>query len=137
MYANTKALLLVTVLMVVISLLISVCSCYTVSEKLDSILQQLVEAERRGEAESYADQHRIELVNGSVRVIVECDPDMIEEGTEAARALGIVELEAIVREDLVYPRLQVLIPITSLNTLAGEKSITRVELPGRVIPQGK
>jgi hypothetical protein len=130
-----KVFLLVTVLMVILSLLISVCSCYTVSEKLDSILQQLVEAERRGEAESYAEQHDIELVDGSVRVTVECDSEMIGEATEAARALGVVELEAIVREDYVYPFLQVLIPITNLNTLAREKSVTRVELPSPAIPQ--
>jgi hypothetical protein len=135
--AKTKHLLLVTVLMVIMSLLISACSCYTVSEKLDSILQQLVEAERRGEAESYAEQHEIELVDGNVRVIVECDPDMIEEATEAARALGVVEREAIVTKDLVDPRLKVLIPITSLNTLAREKSVTRVELPSPVIPEGQ
>jgi hypothetical protein len=135
--SRTRNLLLVTVLIVVISLLISVSSCYTVSEKLSSKLQNLVEAYRRGEAEEYAEQHGIELVDGSVRVSVKCDPDMIEEATEAARALGIVELEAIVSEDIVYPYLEVLIPIVKLNALAREKSIIRVELPGRVYPQGQ
>jgi hypothetical protein len=109
----------------------------TENPKLTSKLDYLVQAERREGAELYAEQHDIELVDGSVRVYVECEPDMIEEATEAARALGIVELEAIVSEDIVYPYLEVLIPIVKLNALAREKSIIRVELPGRVYPQGQ
>ena len=137
MSSRTSNLLLVTVLIVVISLLISVSSCHTISEKLSTKLQNLVEAYRRGEAEEYAGRHGIELVDSSVRVVVECESDMIEEATEATRALGIVEGEAIVTEDIVYPYLEVLIPIIKLNALAREKSVARVELPAKVYPQGQ
>jgi len=42
--------------------------------KLDSQLNQLVHAERNGETASFAEQSNIELVDGAVRVIIECVP---------------------------------------------------------------
>ena len=52
--------------------------------KLDSQLNQLVCAESSGEAASFAEQSDIELVDGSVRVIIECVPGQLEAATEAA-----------------------------------------------------
>ena len=43
-------------------------------EKLSSALWQLIEAERRGEAELLARQGNIELVDESVEVTIECMP---------------------------------------------------------------
>ncbi len=98
--------------------------------KLDSQLNQLVSAERRGEAASFAEQSNIELVEGNVRVIVECLPDQIDAAVKAASALGVVETSY---RDL----LQVVVPVTSLTTLADAESIRFIRLPQYPLPAAK
>jgi len=96
--------------------------------KLDSQLNQLVSAESRGEAASFAEQSDIELVDGSIRVIIECVPGQIEAATEAATNAG-AKLETS------YDNLlQVVVPITSLTTLADAKSIRFIRLPQYPLP---
>ena len=90
--------------------------------KLDSHLNQLIWAERQGVAESFARQRDIQLVDGNVRVIIECMPRQVEAATEAANALGTVELR--------YRNwVQAVVPITSLTALAEAESIHFVRLP--------
>ena len=98
--------------------------------KLDSQLNQLVSAEKRGEAASFAEQSNIELVEGNVRVIVECLPDQIDAAVKAVSALGVVETSY---RDLV----QVVVPITSLTTLADAESIRFIRLPQYPSPDTK
>ena len=96
--------------------------------KLDSQLNQLVLAEAHGEAASFAQQHNIELVNGSVRVIIECIPGQLEAAAEAATSAG-AKLEAS------YDNLlQVVVPVTSLNALADAESIRFIRLPQEPLP---
>ena len=96
--------------------------------KLDSQLNQLVSAESRGEAASFAEQSDIELVDGSVRVIIECVPGQIEAATEAATNAG-AKLETS------YDNLlQVVVPITSLTTLADAAGIRFIRLPQYPLP---
>ncbi len=98
--------------------------------KLDSQLNQLVRAESRGEAASFAEQSGIELVDGSVRVIIECVPGQLEAATEAATNAG-AKLETS------YDNLlQVVVPITSLSTLADAASIHFIRLPQYPLPGG-
>jgi len=95
--------------------------------KLDSQLNQLVLAESRGEAASFAEKNNIELVDGKVRVIVECLPDQVDAAIKASSTLGIVETS--------YDNLlQVVVPITSLNTLADAASIRFIRLPQYPLP---
>jgi len=95
--------------------------------KLDSQLNQLVLAESQGQAASFAQKSNIELVDGKVRVIVECLPDQVDAAIEAAHALGTVET--------TYDNLlQVVVPITSLSTLADEASIHFIRLPQYPLP---
>ena len=108
----------------------------TENPKLSTHLDYLIQAERRGEAEEFAKSIGIELIDGKVRVSVKCEYDMIEEATRAARRLGVVELEPIVRDDLVHPVIQMVIPITSLNDLAAEKSVKRIRLPAKMLETG-
>ena len=92
--------------------------------KLDSHLNQLIRAERQGEAESFARQSDIELVDGNVRVEIECLPDQVDAAAKEARALGTVEI--------ISRRLngvQAVVPITSLTTLAEAESIRFIRLP--------
>jgi len=98
--------------------------------KLDSQLNQLVSAERRGEAASFAEQSDIELVEGNVRVIVECLPDQIDAAVKAVSALGVVETS-------YRNLLQVVVPITSLTTLADAESIRFIRLPQYPLPGAK
>ena len=99
--------------------------------KLDSQLNQLVRAERQGEAASFAEQSNIELVDGGVRVIIECVPGQLEAATEAATNAG-AKLETSYRN-----LLQVVVPITSLTTLADAESVRFIRLPQYPSPAAK
>ena len=123
----------IVVLLVSISVLVLAPVACTSGEdkgnpKLDSQLNQLVDAERRGEAASFAEQSGLELVNESVRVIIECVPGELEVAAEAATDAG-ARLETS-HDDL----LQVVVPITSLITLADEPSIRFIRLPQYPVP---
>lgn len=96
--------------------------------KLDSQLNQLVRAERRGEATSFAEQSDIELIDGSVRVIIESLPGQVEAATQAATNAG-AKLETS------YDNLlQVVVPITKLSTLADAAGIRFIRLPYYPLP---
>jgi len=99
--------------------------------KLDSQLNQLIQAENLGNAEAFAQQSNIELVYGAVRVIIECFPGQLESATEAATNAG-AELET--RYDNL---LQALAPIASLTTLANEESIRFIRLPQQPVSGAK
>ncbi len=99
--------------------------------KLDSQLNQLVDAEGRGEAASFAEQSNIELVDGAVRVIIEYVPGQLEAATESVTNAG-AKLETS------YDNLlQVVVPITSLTTLADAESIHFIRLPQYPSPEAK
>jgi len=99
--------------------------------KLDSQLNQLVRAEERGETALFAEQSNIELVDGAVRVIIECVPGQLEAAAEAATNAG-VKLETS------YDNLlQVVVPITRLTTLADAESIHFIRLPQYPSPAAK
>jgi len=98
--------------------------------KLDSQLNQLVSAEKRGEAASFAEQSNIELVDGNVRVIVESLPDQVDAAIKASSAFGVVETS-------YRNLLQVVVPITSLTTLADAESIRFIRLPQYPSPGAK
>ncbi len=90
--------------------------------KLDSGLNRLIDAESRGEAESFSQQYNIELVAGSARVIVESVPDRVDTAVEIAGKSGIVETR--------YKNLiQVLIPVNQIEILAADPAIEFVRLP--------
>ncbi|MDP3880189.1 MAG: hypothetical protein Q8Q07_07805 [Dehalococcoidales bacterium] len=91
--------------------------------KLDSRLNQLVDAEKRGEAASFAGQSGIELVDGKVRVIIEVVPGQLETATGAATDAG-AQIETSYND-----LLQAVAPVTSLPTLADEESVRFIRLP--------
>jgi len=96
--------------------------------KLDSQLNQLVSAERLGEAESFAEQSNIELIEGSVRVIIECAPDQVDNAMLASHNAG-----ATIEMD--YDNLlQVVVPINKLTTLTDAESIHFIRLPHLATP---
>lgn len=95
--------------------------------KLDSRLNELVDAEGRGEAISFAGQNNIELVDERVRVIVECVTGQVDTAAKAASTLGVVESS---HGDL----LQVVLPIGSLTTMADQAGVYFVRLPQQPLP---
>ena len=96
--------------------------------KLDSQLYQLIQAERRGEADSFAEQHGIKLVDGNVRVIIECVSGRIDDVAETAGSAGA-------RVEISYDNLlQVVVPISSLTALADANSIRFIRLPQQPLP---
>lgn len=91
--------------------------------KLDSQLNQLIQAERQGKAAVFAEQSNIELVGGKVRVVIECLPDQVEAASKEVSSLAIVEAS--------YGNLlQVVVPISNLNALGNVASVRFVRLPG-------
>ena len=90
--------------------------------KLDSQLNQLVLAQKSEKAAGPAQESNIELIDGNVRVIVECSPGQIDSAAEAADDLGIVETS--------YDNLlQVLVPVSQLPALADTAGIRFVRMP--------
>ena len=92
--------------------------------KLDSALNQLVSAEIRGEAASFAEPRGIELIGGNcVEVIIEVMPNEMEAAIEAATKAGA-------NIGLSYKNLlQAVVPIRNLPALAAEESILLVWMP--------
>jgi len=95
--------------------------------KLSSELNQLVQAEGRGEAASFAQQQNIDLIDNKVRVIVEVAPGQLEAATKAVSAAGIIETS-------YQNLLQAVVPIKSLAVLTQETSIKEIRLPMQALP---
>jgi hypothetical protein len=93
---------------------------------LSSHLWDLIDAENRGEAEAFARPRGIELIDGSVRVIIEGVPDQVEAVAKVVAAVGNVE---IISER--FNGVQAVVPITSLNALADDEIIASIGLPVR------
>jgi len=121
MMKQTGFLVLMVVLLLTTSL--SLPACYH-EDNLSGHLRQLVEAEKRGEAEEYAAARGIVLRDGKVLVIIECEPGQVEVAVETA-----VKVNAIV--ELTTPRglIQAFVPITSLNKLSKARSVKFIRLP--------
>ena len=123
---NRRCLLLI-ILLVMTAILIPGCSDNQTSDpesnpKLGSYLGRLILAEEPGEAEEFARQRGIELVDGAVRVIIECDSGQAGIVATAAGSLGNVELTV---RDLV----QVVVPISNLNAMTDIPGVRLVRLP--------
>jgi hypothetical protein len=126
------AVLLVTILLILVTTLVT-AGCQEQPDsssnspekgnpKLDSQLNRLGLAETHGEAALFAEQNNIELINGSVRVIIECVPGWYEDAAEATNAVGIIEA----KYDAL---LQAVVPVKSLFDLADQESIRFIRLP--------
>jgi hypothetical protein len=95
-----------------------------VRDKLDSRLLGLIDAEKRGEIESFARMAVFDLVDGSVRVLIDYVPGQLEAAVKAAERFGTVETI-----DYSAKKVQALIPVTSLTALAKEESIRFIRDP--------
>ncbi len=104
----------------------------TGNPKLLYVLVQLIQAEKRGEAEAFARQSggAIELRDGRVFVTIQCVPGQVEAATKAATSAG-AKLGASARNSF-----DAFVPITSLEALASEKSVFFIATPDRFQPQG-
>ena len=95
--------------------------------KLDSQLNQLVSAESRKQTAGFAEQRKIELAEGGVRVIIECEPGQVASVSEVAARLG-TSVEESWRD-----MLQAIVPINSLVALADTPAIRFVRCPYRPV----
>lgn len=96
--------------------------------KLDSQLNQLLSAEKRGDLAAFAAQSNIELINGDIRVIIECVPGQFEAASKAATG-------AHAKLETSYENLlQVVVPVASLSVLADAESIRFIRLPQQPLP---
>lgn len=99
------------------------------NEKLDTALNQLISAEKQGQAEAFARQRNIRLVDGKVRVHIEAKPGQLDKAANVTAKFGTIEI--------VSPRsnsVQALVPIASLTALAADDSIRVITIPVSVIP---
>ena len=129
MIHNRRCLLLITLLLVSAILSVQGCNSEPVEHpKLSSMLNRLVQAEWRGEAEEFTRPRGIELLYDdaglvSVEVVIECLPEKVEEAaTKAAETYGTVGV-------IYHNMIVVVVPITSLSALADEESIAQIRLP--------
>ena len=129
MIRNRRCLLLITLLLVSAILSVQGCNSEPVEHpKLSSMLNRLVQAEWRGEAEEFTRPRGIELLYDdaglvSVEVVIECLPEKVEEAaTKAAETYGTVGA-------VVSRGISAIVPITSLPALADEESIAHIRLP--------
>ncbi len=96
--------------------------------KLDSQLNQLVGAEKRGELNAFAKQTKVELFNGDVRVIIECLPGQLETASAAAVSAGA-------KLEMSYSNMvQAKVPVASLSALADAESVRLIRLPQQPLP---
>ena len=90
--------------------------------KLDSQLNSLASAATPEEAASFAQQYSIELDNGSIRVVIECEAGQIAAVSTAASALGTVETS--------YTNLiQATVPVSQLTALADITGVKFIRQP--------
>lgn len=122
---HSKAVTRLTILFLLALLLLIPACISNPNTKLDSHLLDLIEAEKRGEAESFAQQRNIELVDGSVWVIIECVPGQTENAASAATNAGATQVRSRSDDNLV----KALVPITNLNSLANDNNILKIERP--------
>ena len=128
MIRNRRCLLLIALLLVFAILPVQGCNCEPAEHpKLSSMLNKLVQAEWRGEAEEFARPRNIELLHDeaglvSVKVVIEYLDGQVEAATKTAEAYGTVGI-------IYRTSIQVVVPIASLPALADEKSIEHIRLP--------
>lgn len=134
---NNKKLFILFLILPIVLLSIPACNSnqegnlnHDENSKLEFPLDNLIRAEERGEAEEFALQRHIELIDSNVTVIIECEPGQAEAVAKKASTLGTVELSV---RDLV----QVVIPITNLIALADIPGVHRVRLPLHPIPTAR
>ena len=125
---NRRYLLLIILLLSSAVLFMQGCNCEPGEHpKLSSELNKLVQAEWRGEAEEYARPRGIELLYDdagliSVKVLIECLPEKVEEAAEVVGTYGTVGF-------VVSRGVSAIVPITSLSALVDEESIESIRLP--------
>ncbi|MEA1958848.1 MAG: S8 family serine peptidase [Chloroflexota bacterium] len=91
--------------------------------KLDSILQQLIDAEATGRGVEFSQQVDIDYVGSTVTVVVESQPGKTQSAIAAARAAGgDVEVS-------YGNQLQVRLPVSALDGIANNPNIDFVRLP--------
>lgn len=98
--------------------------------KLDTHLNLLILAEEAGIAEAYAIPRGIKLIDGSVRVIIECVPGQVDAAAKAAVDVGATQVDTLSSYNLVAA----VVPITSLDALSEEESIGFIRQPVRPVP---
>ena len=97
--------------------------------KLDGALNQLIEADKRGESESFTRQRNIDFVNGMVRVAIYAAAGQLDAVANMTAKVGSIET---ISQDL--NAVGALVPITSLTKLADEKSVSSIKLAVKPVP---
>ena len=98
--------------------------------KLDSRLLGLIDAEKRGETESFARMAGFDLVDGAVSVGIESKSGQFEAMIKAVAKYGTIESVVESAEAV-----KALVPIASLTALAREESISCIRDPVEAVPE--
>jgi hypothetical protein len=100
-------------------------------QKLDSAINQLIDAEEQGNTEILAMAAKIGLTTDEgVRVAIACEPGQAEAVAEVAVKLG-AKVHCVYHDDI-----DAFVPINKLTTLADEESIRSIRLPVYAAPMG-
>ena len=124
-------LLMVAVLLVSAVFPLSGCKTDEATvNKLDSRLLGLIDAEKRGETESFARMAGFDLVDGAVSVGIESKSGQFEAMIKAVAKYGTIESVVESAEAV-----KALVPIASLTALAREESISCIRDPVESVPE--
>jgi hypothetical protein len=101
--------------------------------KLDSAVNQLIDAQEQGNTEMLDMAAELGyIVDGDMRVVLECELGQAEAAAEAAANLGAEIL--VISSD--HDTVGAIVPISKLTTLADEDSIRSIRLPVPAVPAG-
>ena len=99
-----------------------------IQTKINPVLFHLYEAEKEGNAQEYAHQNNIGLIEGNkVRVYIRFQPKDKNKVFRSVKRLG--EAEIILEDEI-----RVLVPVNKLVALAQISSVIFVTLPKKLVP---
>ena len=126
-----KTILILMALTILLPVLACNANEKVANQKLDSVLNQLAQADNRGEAQSFAAGVGLKLKDDKVQVSVLFIPNQVEIAEKAVTNIG-GELNAKGARGF-----DAFVPISRLEALADEKSIIRIEQPIPFEPEGR
>lgn len=122
---NRRLFILVALIIVLIPILACNSGKEIADSKIDPLLVNLIQAEKRGEAESFAGQNHLNLKNNQVATTITPALGQAETAVKALIEAG-GELASDYKNQPVF---DAWVPITKLEVLANEKSIISIGVP--------
>lgn len=132
MLTNRRLFILVAIIIVLLPTLACNSNKEAENPKLDYNLELLAQANKRGEAESFAAKNGIKLKDDKVDVTIYFASGQGETAAKAVTDAG-GELKSTYNNGVIF---SAFVPITKLEALSKEQSIRRIEVSTPPVPLG-